>query len=47
MVLNMEDNIEPTTILGKGEKYRLIDQDFLLITALRELTTAINKLREK
>ena len=43
----MEDNIEPTTSLGKGEKYRLVDKDFLLIQALRALTTAINKLREK
>ena len=40
----MED-IEPTTILAKGEKYKLIDKDYLLIEAIRNLADGIEKLR--
>ena len=43
----MTTDIEPTTILGKDEKYILIDKDYLIIKALRDLTNAINKLRMK
>jgi len=35
--------IEP---INKEEKYILEDKDFLLIEALRDLTTAINRLNE-
>ena len=41
----MESNIKPTTKLKEGEKYTLIDKDFLLIEAIRNLTIEIQKLR--
>ena len=41
----MEDNIKPTTILKPGEKYTLLDKDFLLIQAIRALTNKMEKLR--
>ncbi len=41
----MIENIEPTTILKEGEKYKLIDKDYLLIVALGDLTKAIERLR--
>ena len=41
----MEDNIRSTTILGKDEKYTLLDKDFLLIEALRDLAKTIERLR--
>jgi hypothetical protein len=36
------EKIEPT---NKAEKYKLEDKDYLLINAIRELTRAINMLR--
>ena len=39
------DKIEPTTILKEDESYKLEDKDFLLITAIQELTKTIEKLR--
>ena len=40
-------NIKPTTTpdVEKGESYTLEDRDFLLITAINNLTTEIFKLR--
>ncbi len=41
-------NIKPTTTLDeiKGESYVLEDRDFLLITAIQELTTQIRRLAD-
>ena len=41
----MEELIKPKTKPDKGESYVLEDKDFLMITALNNLTTEINKLR--
>jgi hypothetical protein len=43
------EKIEPTTTPNeeKGESYKLEDKDYLLIRAIQDLTTSINKLREK
>ena len=39
------EEIEPTNFLAKDEKYKLLDKDYLLIQALRELSQTIEKLR--
>ncbi len=43
----MEEKINPTNILKEGESYMLVDKDYLIIQALRDLTHAINRLRAK
>ncbi|KKK65017.1 hypothetical protein LCGC14_2978360 [marine sediment metagenome] len=41
----MESDIEPTTNLAEGEKFKLVDKDYLLIQALRDWKDNIDKLR--